>query len=191
MPARRGADALPTGLRTHLADRRSPPGHGGVAPDGYEGDVRVLSSSPTSLWGRVGRFAVASLVATAVTELSFVVLYGAGHAGVEVAGVIAFVAGAVPKFVLSRWWVWRRPGTPSLLGEVLPYGLVAAGTGLVAGLLTGLAERVIEQQVESRPWQVTLVGAAFLATMVAMFALRYVLFDRLVFNDGSRTRRPR
>jgi putative flippase GtrA len=153
--------------------------------------VRVLSSPPTSLWSRVGRFAVASVVATVVTELSFVALYSADLAGAEVAGVIAFIAGAVPKFVLSRWWVWRRPGTPSLLGEVLPYGLVAAGTGLAAGLITGLAERVIEQQVESRPWQVGLVGAAFLATMVALFAVRYVLFDRLVFNDGSRTRRPR
>jgi putative flippase GtrA len=152
--------------------------------------VPAVSSSPTSLWARIGRFAVASLVATAVTELSFVALYGAGLAGAEVAGVIAFVAGAVPKFVLSRWWVWRRPGTPSILGEVVPYGLVAAGTGLAAGLLTGLAERVIEQQVESRPWQVVFVGAAFLATMVAMFALRYVLFDRLVFNDGARRTPP-
>jgi putative flippase GtrA len=153
--------------------------------------VRVLPSPPTSLWGRVGRFAVASVVATVVTELSFLAMYGTDLAGAEVAGVIAFVTGAVPKFVLSRWWVWRRPGTPSLLGEVLPYGLVAAGTGLAAGLITGLAEKVIEQQVESRPWEVGLVGAAFLATMVVLFAVRYVLFDRLVFNDGSRTRRPR
>jgi putative flippase GtrA len=191
MPFRRGVDAQQT-VRGHARRvTRSPPGHVGDAPDGYEGDVRVLSSPPTSLWGRVGRFAVASVVATVVTELSFLALYGADLAGAEVAGVIAFVAGAVPKFVLSRWWVWRRPGTPSLLGEVVPYGLIAAGTGLAAGLVTGLAERVIEQQVESRPWQVGLVGAAFLATMVLMFAVRYVLFDRLVFNDGSRTRRPR
>jgi putative flippase GtrA len=191
MPFRRGVDAQRT-VRGHAGRvTRSPPGHAGDALSGYERSVRVLWSPPTSLWGRVGRFAVASVVATVVTELSFVALYGADLAGAEVAGVIAFVAGAVPKFVLSRWWVWRRPGTPSLLGEVVPYGLVAAGTGLAAGLVTGLAERVIEQQVESRPWQVGLVGAAFLATMVLMFAVRYVLFDRLVFNDGSRTRRPR
>jgi putative flippase GtrA len=167
------------------------PGHVGDAAGGYEGVVRVLSSPSPSLWGRVGRFAVASVVATVVTELTFVALYGADLAGAEVAGVVAFVAGAVPKFALSRWWVWRCPGTPSLLGEVVPYGLVAAGTGLAAGLITGLAERVIEQQAESRPWQVALVGATFLATMVLMFAVRYVLFDRLVFNDGSRTHRRR
>jgi putative flippase GtrA len=191
MPFRRGVDAQQT-VRGHAGRvTRSPPGHVGDAPGGYERCVRVLSSPPTALWGRVGRFAVASVVATVVTELSFLALYGQDLAGAEVAGVIAFVAGAVPKFVLSRWWVWRRPGTPSLLGEVVPYGLVAAGTGLAAGLVTGLAERVIEQQVESRPWQVGLVGAAFLATMVLMFAVRYVLFDRLVFSDGSRTPRPR
>jgi putative flippase GtrA len=103
-----------------------------------------------------------------------------------VAGAAAFLAGAVPKFVLLRWWVWRRTGVPRLLGEVVPYGAIAAVTGLGAGVLTGLTEAGIEDRVASRPLQVVLVGAAFLGIMGAMFVLRYVLFDRLVFNDRAR-----
>jgi putative flippase GtrA len=142
--------------------------------------------------GRIGRYAVATVVATGVTMLCFVALYGAGLAGPKVAGVIAFLAGAAPKFVLLRWWVWRRRGVPRPLREVAPYVLVAAGTGLGAGWLTDLAEVVIVDYVEPGRLRVALVGAAFMATTAAMFAVRYVLFDRLVFTDlGSNLRRRR
>ena len=131
---------------------------------------------------RVWRFLVASVVATAVTELCFLLLYATDLSGSTVAGGIAFLAGAVPKFVLMRWWVWRLSGTPELVGELLPYAAIAGGTGLASGALTSLAESAIEDAVASRTLEVLLVGGAFLVVMGAAFALRYVLFDRLVFN---------
>jgi putative flippase GtrA len=135
---------------------------------------------------RVWRYLVASVVATAVTELCFVALYATDLSGSTLAGVVAFVAGAVPKFALLRWWVWRLSGRPRVVGEVLPYAAIAGGTGLAAGALTSLAESKIEDAVASRTLEVLLVGGAFLVVMGAVFALRYVLFDLLVFNEPGR-----
>ena len=138
---------------------------------------------------RVWRFVVASVVATAVTELCYVALYATDVSASTLAGGVAFLAGAVPKFVLLRWWVWRLSGTPRIVGEVLPYAAIAGGTGLAAGWLTSFAESAIEDEVASRTLQVLLVGGAFLVVMGAAFGLRYVLFDRLVFN-GPRQSAP-
>ena len=132
---------------------------------------------------RVWRFLVASVVATAVTELCYVALYATDVSASTLAGGVAFLAGAVPKFVLLRWWVWQLSGPPRFVGEVLPYAAIAGGTGLATGWLTSFAESAIEDEVASRPLQVVLVGAAFLVVMGAAFALRYVLFDLLVFNE--------
>jgi putative flippase GtrA len=132
---------------------------------------------------RVWRYLVASVVATAVTELCFVALDATDMSPSTLAGVVAFLAGAVPKFVLLRWWVWRLSGTPRVVGEVLPYAAIAGGTGLAAGALTSLAESAIEDEVASRTLEVLLVAGAFLVVMGAVFALRYVLFDLLVFNE--------
>jgi putative flippase GtrA len=139
---------------------------------------------------RFGRYGVATIVATGVSTLCFVAMYGAELAGPQVAGVAAILAGAAPKFVLLRWWVWGRRGMPALLREVAPYALIAAGTGLGSGWLTDLAEAVIVDHIDPSRLRVGLVGAAFVTTMGVMFALRYVLFDRLVFSDrGPAVRR--
>lgn len=136
---------------------------------------------------RVWRYLVASVVATGVTELCFVALYATDMSSSTVAGVVAFVVGAVPKFVLMRWWVWRLRGAPRVVGEVLPYAAIAGGTGLAAGALTSFAESAIEAAVASHTVEVVLVGAAFLVVMAVAFGVRYVLFDVLVFNEPRRT----
>lgn len=136
---------------------------------------------------RVWRYIIASVVATGVTELCFVAQYAMDLSASTVAGAVAFVVGAVPKFVLMRWWVWRLSGIPRVVGELLPYAAIAGGTGLAAGALTSFAESAIEADVASRTFQVLLVGGAFLGVMGSVAALRYVLFDLLVFNEPRRS----
>lgn len=135
---------------------------------------------------RVWRYLVASVVATGVTELCFVAMYAADVSSSTLAGVVAFVVGAVPKFALMRWWVWGLRGAPRVLGEVVPFAAIAGSTGLAAGALTSLAESAIEDAIASRTLEVLLVGGAFLVVMGAAFAVRYVLFDVLVFNEPRR-----
>ena len=174
-----GSDEFPAAKPERSTDRLSP---------WATADLRSRYPRLLRWW----RYAASSAVAAATSQLTFLILYGTGLAGAPLASVVSVLAGVPPKFVLSRWWVWQRRGTPRFLGEVVPYLAVVAVTGAASALLTSLAEAVIDERVTSHAWQVGLVSAAFFAVMAGMFVARYVLFERLVFVDrtGETERRP-
>lgn len=137
------------------------------------------------LWGR---YTAASVIAGVISELVFLVTYWFGAAPF-VASVVAFVAGAVPNYLMNRRWAWRRTDTPHPVRETLPYAVIIVVTALAAILVTTLADRWVDTHVDSHGLRVFLVAAAFLGTYGVMFVLKFVLFDRLIF-AGRRAGTP-
>ncbi|MGH3761432.1 GtrA family protein [Actinophytocola sp.] len=153
--------------------------------------TNVLTPSPerrqrAKLWGR---YTAASVIAGVISELVFLLAYWFEAAPV-VASVVAFVAGAVPNYLMNRRWAWRRTGRPHPVRETLPYAVIIVSTALVAILATTLADRWVVAHVDSHELQVFLVGAAFLGTYGVMFVLKFVLFDRLFAGRPARTPGP-
>lgn len=150
----------------------------------------VLTPTPerrqrAKLWGR---YTAASVIAGVISQLVFVVTYWFGAAPV-VSSVVAFVAGAVPNYLMNRRWAWQRTDRPHPVRETLPYAVIIVVTALTAILATTLADRWVVANVDSHELQVVLVAAAFLGTYGVMFVLKFVLFDRLIF-AGGRTDTP-
>ncbi len=85
----------------------------------------------------------------------------------------------MPNFWLNRNWAWQRRGRPSLRQEVLPYVGIILTTVLLATLLTHLADVWLHHQGVSSTVRVTLVAGVFLGTYIGVFALRFLLLDRL------------
>lgn len=137
------------------------------------------------LWGR---YTASSVIAGVISEAVFLVAYWLEAAPV-VASIVAFVAGAVPNYLMNRRWAWRRTGTPHPVRETLPYTVIIVSTALLAVLATTLADRWVAAHVSSHELGVVLVGAAFLGTYGAMFVLKFVLFDKLIF-AGRRAGTP-
>lgn len=137
------------------------------------------------------RYTVGSVVAGVISELVFLVAYGPGGAGPRVASVAAFVAGAVPNYVLNRAWAWERRGRDGLGREIASYGTIAVTTAALAAVITSVADAQVHRLVAARPAQVVLVGMAFLVTYAVMFVVKFILFDRLVFARRTRPRTPR
>jgi putative flippase GtrA len=136
------------------------------------------------LWSR---YTGASVVAGIISEVVFVVTYWFAAVPL-VASLLAFVAGAVPNYLMNRYWAWRRRGRPDATREVIPYAVIVVITALTAIFVTTAADRWVRDHVATHAVQVTLVGAAFLATYGTMFVLKFVLFDRFIFADrASRT----
>lgn len=74
-------------------------------------------------WRLSTRYAAGSAIATGCAQLAFLLVYGLAGAAVPVAGVVAFVAGAVPNFLLYRYWTWRghpprRAGLAPVAGQL-------------------------------------------------------------------------
>jgi putative flippase GtrA len=129
------------------------------------------------LWAK---YSASSVIAGLISELAFVICYWIGTAPL-LATVAAFVAGAVPNYVLNRRWAWGRKGRADAKRELLPYVAIILVTAAAAALTTTVADHWIRDRVESHAWQTIWVSAVFLGTYGVMFILKFVLFDRFVF----------
>jgi putative flippase GtrA len=138
----------------------------------------------TGLLGKIVRFGTGSVVATVCSQTTFYLLYGHAGASTTVSSVVAWFAGAIPNYWINRAWTWGRTGRPSLRREVAPYASIVLGTLVLAILATATAAHVLDGRVSSVT-RASLVTATYFCVYVAMFGVRFVLFDRLF---GGRTR---
>ncbi|MGH3948011.1 MAG: GtrA family protein [Pseudonocardiaceae bacterium] len=129
------------------------------------------------LWGR---YTAASVIAGVISEVVFVAAYWLGALPV-VASLVAFAAGAVPNYLMNRYWAWQRSGKADRARETLPYAAIVIVTAAAAALITTVADSLVRDHVDQHALQVALVGAAFLGTYGFMFVLKFVLFDRFIF----------
>lgn len=135
---------------------------------------------------RFSRYTGSSVIALGIAQLTMLLVYVFSNVPAGRAGLIAFVAGAIPKYILNHTWAWGRRRVPRLGREVLPYAAIVAASALLTALMTGSAGRYIPQLVASEPVRVALVQVAFLFANALMFVVKFVLFDHLVFSDRSR-----
>ena len=131
------------------------------------------------LFRRVFRYGTNALVATGCSQVTFIVLYGWVGLGTTVTSTLAWLAGAIPNYVLNRSWTWGRRGRPSLRREVVPYVAIILGTLAVAIVATGLGAAALDRTSVSHATQTLLVWGIYFTVYVVMFGVRFFLFDRL------------
>lgn len=131
------------------------------------------------------RFAAGTVVATGCSQLTFVLLFGVLATSASVSGAGAFLAGAVPNFLIHRFWTWRRRGPVTIRRELLPYLAVVACNGLVAiGITTGV-DRLLGGTIGDHAMRTAILDAAFTFSYLPLFVLKFALLDRLVFGSGA------
>ena len=132
--------------------------------------------------GRVRRlttYTVGSVIAAGCSELALVLCYGVLDLAPAVSSTIAWLAGAVPNYWLNRSWTWQRTGRPSFRREVAPYVAIILMTLLLAAVVTRGVDGWLRDADVSGATRTVAVAAAFLGVYVIMFAVRYLLLDRL------------
>jgi len=128
---------------------------------------------------KVLRYTGGSVVATVCSEVAFALLYGPLDLSPGWASVGGWLAGALPNYWLNRRWTWRRTDRPHVVREILPYVGIVAVTLVVATLATRAVDGALGGSDLSGTARTALVAGAFLGVYVVMFALRFVLLDRL------------
>lgn len=132
-----------------------------------------------------GRYAIGSVVAGVVSEVTLLTLYGLKLLGPSAASVAAWALGAVVNYVLNRSWAWKVRGRPKPLRELLPYWLTAVAGLLIASWGTGVADQVGHRLFDTDGPRVVFVGAVFLGIYGLLFVAKFFLFHYFVF-AGSR-----
>jgi putative flippase GtrA len=135
-------------------------------------------------WARLARAAATSVAATVVSQVVLLAVLATGGAA-AVASTLAWAAGAVLNFVVTRRWVWGRTGRPRVRRELLPYLAVIGLGGLASIGLTTLAGSLLTPLNLPHFWWVVLVDGAYVAGYALVFVVKFTLLDRLVFGRGA------
>ena len=138
-------------------------------------------------WRKLFRYTVGSVVALLTSLVVFALAYGLG-AGTVPANVLAFVAGAIPNWILNRAWAWERRGRVHVGREILLYAVVSVLSLAASSAATGWAGTVVPRVTADRTLQVLLVAAAYLATYGVLFGAKYLVYELVVFVGPERRR---
>ena len=129
------------------------------------------------------RYSAGSVVAAVVSAVTLTLLVGVARMSAGPAAVVAFVAGAVPNWILNRRWAWEHAGRITVRRELGPYVLIVLAT-LVATAGASAAVDAATRHVSH--WvAVVAVDGAYIAATGLMFVVKFVLFDRLVFTQPA------
>jgi putative flippase GtrA len=133
---------------------------------------------------RLVRAAATSVAATVVSQVVLLAVLATGGAA-ALASTLAWAAGAVLNFLVTRRWVWGRTGRPRVRRELLPYLAVIGLGGLASIGLTTLAGSLLTPLDLPHFWWVVLVDGAYVAGYALVFLVKFTLLDRLVFGRGA------
>jgi len=143
-----------------------------------------LPPRTTSGIRRLARAAASSVAATAVSQGALLALLTTGGAP-ALASAVAFSAGALLNFLVTRRWVWGRTGRPRVRRELLPYVAVIALGGFVSIGLTALAGHVLAPLALPHGLWVILIDGAYVSAYALVFLVKFTLLDRLVFAQAA------
>ncbi len=146
---------------------------------------RQLTLSP--LRTRVTRYTIGSIIAAATSGIVFAVVYALG-ASTTASSIIAFVAGALPNWVLNRRWAWNLSGRIDIGREVVAYIAISVLSLVASAAGTAWTQRHAGA-ISSAHWiHVALVTGAYLAVFALLFVGKFALYEVWVFSGRSRVR---
>ncbi len=156
-----------------------------AGPEAAPGRVaRVVRWLRTGRLGRkLTRYSIGSVVAVATSEVVFSACYGFGWLGTTASSVVAFVAGAIPNWVLNRRWAWQRRGRVRIGREVILYAGISVVSLVAAAVSTKLASRAAPEVTANHDLKVALVALAYLASNAVLFGLKFGMYEVVVFTD--------
>ncbi len=132
---------------------------------------------------RLARFTVASAIATGISQVVLLVVYGWTTVDATTASTIAFLAGSVPHFLMVRYWAWPAGKLRSQLTTYLTVTLIG---GVASIALTTLAEQLVLPLLPSGGWQAIALTLSYLAASGPVFLAKFAIFDRVF---AARTQR--
>jgi putative flippase GtrA len=173
-------------------------------PEEDRGEVTAPPSSPvhwlvgahwlgrwrTPLAVRLWRYGAGSMVAFATSTVVLFVCLSLFKMGAITSTVVAFLAGAIPNWVLNRRWAWERRGREGVVKETTLYVVVSV-VALVASSAADKFTAVETAQLHNDLVKSVLVTVSYMFSVVVLTGLKYIAYDRLVFVDRTASRPAR
>jgi putative flippase GtrA len=141
----------------------------------------------TPLGSKITRYTLGSVIAAATSAVVFALLYVMG-VGTTACSVAAFIAGAIPNWILNRRLAWRVQGRIAFGREVVGYIVVSALTLLASSEATAWTQRQVQSIPAHHGIRVALVTASYLGVFAILFVARFAVYEMWIFSGRSRVR---
>jgi putative flippase GtrA len=146
--------------------------------------------SRSAFAAKVTKYAIGSVIALMTSVVVFALMYvilGGRHT--TICSIGAFVAGAIPNWVLNRRWAWKLQGEVAFLREIVAY-IAISGVVLVASSLgTGAMQSWVKVHVTPHHGiRVILVTGAYVFVQAVLFVVKFLIYEKWVFSGQSRLR---
>jgi putative flippase GtrA len=142
----------------------------------------------TPVAAKMTKYAIGSGVALATSVVVFAVMDWLGvRTGIDSA--VAFVAGAIPNWVLNRRWAWKMEGRVEFFREILAYTIISVLVWAASTWATGHTQNWARAHVaRGTGLQVIITTAAYVFVQAVFFGVKFVIYDKWVFAGRSRLR---
>jgi putative flippase GtrA len=146
--------------------------------------------SGSAFAAKVTKYAIGSVIALATSVVVFALMYvilGGKHT--TICSIGAFVAGAIPNWVLNRRWAWKLDGQVAFLREIVGYVAISGVVLVASSLGTGAMQAWVKTHVTPHHGiRVILVTGAYVFVQAVLFVVKFVIYERWVFAGESRLR---
>ena len=130
---------------------------------------------------KVTRYTVGSVVALLTSVVVFALLLDAG-VGTTVDSILAFVAGAVPNWILNRRWAWERAGEVDVSREIVGYTLISLVALAASSAGTGWVDAILRHNLaDQHTLRVMLVTLSYVTVQGLLFVAKFLAYDRWIF----------
>jgi putative flippase GtrA len=138
----------------------------------------------SALGARITRYTIGSCVAFGTSAVVFPLLYvmGVSTTGCSIG---AFVAGAIPNWVLNRRWAWKIRGKVNFWREIFAYVVISVIQLVLTSLSTAWANHQVNGIAPGHGIRAALVTAAYLVVFVVMFGAKFGVYEFWIFSDRS------
>jgi putative flippase GtrA len=148
--------------------------------------LRRLTS--TAWAAKITKYAVGSVVALVTSVIVFAVMDWLGvRTGIDSAA--AFVAGAIPNWILNRKWAWKMEGRVEWMREIVAYTIISVLVWAASTWATGNTQNWAHSHITPGDGlQVIVTTAAYVFVQAVFFVVKFVIYDKWVFAGRSRFR---
>ncbi len=126
------------------------------------------------------RYAIVSVVAVPVGTVA-VAVFDVVQRSAGVAAVLGNSVGAVPSYLLNRYWVWGKNDRNRLLTEVLPFWMITLIGIAFSFFVAHEAGQFTRHHGVGGPARILILLLANLAGFGVLWVAKYVFFDRVLF----------
>jgi putative flippase GtrA len=148
--------------------------------------IRRLSR--TAWAAKITKYAVGSVVALTTSVIVFAVMDWL-HIRTGIDSAAAFVAGAIPNWILNRKWAWKMEGRVEWMREIVAYTIISVLVWAASTWATGNTQNWAHDHIPAGTGlRVIVTTAAYVVVQAVFFVVKFVIYDKWVFAGRSRFR---